>query len=235
MSDLKDKVIIVTGAFGVLGASVAQAAAQAGAKVALVDLAADAPDGLQTQLGDEALFLGGVDLTNADTTAAAFKSAQEQLGGLDGLVNVAGGFLWETLEGGSLESWNQMYEMNVRTAVTATASAVPLLRQSGSGRIINVSAAASAKAAGGMGPYAASKAGVSRFTESLAEELKDTSITVNAIAPTIIDTPRNRTDMPGADFTAWVTPQAAADVILFLLSDKSQPITGATIPLAGRT
>ena len=82
-----------------------------------------------------------------------------------------------------------------------------------------------------MGAYAASKAGVARLTEALSEEVKAQGITVNAILPSIIDTPANRRDMPDADFRKWVTPEAIADVIVFLLSEKSRAITGASIPV----
>ena len=85
-----------------------------------------------------------------------------------------------------------------------------------------------------MGAYAASKAGVQRFTEALAEELKDQGVTVNAILPGIIDTPRNRIDMPQADFSRWVSPEAIAQVILFLASDAAGAVTGAAIPVTGR-
>jgi NAD(P)-dependent dehydrogenase (short-subunit alcohol dehydrogenase family) len=85
-----------------------------------------------------------------------------------------------------------------------------------------------------MGAYTASKAGVQKLTESLAEELKDRGVTVNAVLPSTIDTPRNRADMPGADFSRWVTPQAIAEVVLFLASDAAQAITGAAIPVSGR-
>jgi len=85
-----------------------------------------------------------------------------------------------------------------------------------------------------MGPYAASKAAVARLTESLAEELKDRSITVNAVLPSIIDTPQNRADMPDADFSRWVAPEAIAEVILFLVSDAAAAVTGALIPVTGR-
>ena len=86
----------------------------------------------------------------------------------------------------------------------------------------------------GMGAYAASKSGVARLTEALAEELKEKNITVNAVMPSVIDTAPNRADMPDADFSAWVSPKALAEVILFLLSDASEPITGALIPVTGR-
>ena len=85
-----------------------------------------------------------------------------------------------------------------------------------------------------MGAYAASKAGVARLTEALAEELKDKGVTVNAVLPSIIDTPRNREDMPKADFTRWVAPEALADVIVFLLSAQARAITGALVPVTGR-
>jgi 3-oxoacyl-[acyl-carrier protein] reductase len=89
------------------------------------------------------------------------------------------------------------------------------------------------KAGAGMGPYAASKSGVHRLTESLAEELKGV-VTVNAVMPSIIDTEANRRDMPEADFSTWVQPAELAGVILFLLSGEARAVTGALVPVAGR-
>ena len=86
-----------------------------------------------------------------------------------------------------------------------------------------------------MGAYAAAKAGVHRLTESLAEELKADGVTVNAVLPSIIDTPANRADMPEADFSAWVAPADLAEVILFLASPAARALTGALIPVTGRT
>jgi NAD(P)-dependent dehydrogenase (short-subunit alcohol dehydrogenase family) len=99
---------------------------------------------------------------------------------------------------------------------------------------VNVGALAASKAATGMGAYAASKAGVARLTEALAEELKDKGVTVNAVLPSIIDTPTNRADMPDADATRWVSADALAAVIAFLLSDDASAVTGALIPVCGR-
>ena len=154
--------------------------------------------------------------------------------GIDGLVNVAGGFRWEKVEDGDIETWDQLYSMNLRTAVIASKAALPALLERGRGRIVNIGAGAAAKARAGMGAYTASKAGVQRLTEALSEELKDRGITVNAILPGTIDTPRNRLDMPDADFARWVTPAAIADVIAFLASDAAGAITGAAIPVFGR-
>ena len=132
-----------------------------------------------------------------------------------------------------MAAWDRMFALNAKTALTASKAALPHLIES-RGAIVNVGANAALKAGAGMGAYAASKAGVARLTEALAEELKDRGITVNAVLPSIIDTPANRADMPKADFGKWVKPGQLADVIVFLLSEKSQAITGALLPVTGR-
>jgi NAD(P)-dependent dehydrogenase (short-subunit alcohol dehydrogenase family) len=227
---LQGKVVVVTGGFGSLGRAVVRAALAAGAKVAALD---QAP--ANGALADGALALGEVNLADAQSATRALDHAAAELGGLDALVNVAGSFRWEALETGSLETWDLLYQTNLRTAVCASRAALPhLLRSGGGGRIVNIGAAAAAKAGPGLGAYAASKAGVARLTEALSEEVKDRGITVNAVLPSIIDTPANRADMPDADFSRWVTPEALAAVIVFLLSAPAQAITGALIPVSGR-
>jgi NAD(P)-dependent dehydrogenase (short-subunit alcohol dehydrogenase family) len=229
--DLDGKCVAISGAFGALGASVVRAVQDAGARVAAIDQApaAQAPGTLR-----DAHRLGGVDLADAEAARDALTRAAGALGGLDALVNIAGGFRWETLAEGSLDTWDLLYRMNLRTAVAASQAALPHLLARGGGRIVNVGAAASAKAGTGMGAYAASKSGVARLTEALAEELKDRGVTVNAVLPSIIDTPRNRADMPKAEFARWVTPEALADVVVFLLSARARAINGALIPVVGR-
>ena len=128
-----------------------------------------------------------------------------------------------------------MYSLNLRTAVAASRAALPHLKASGAGRIINVGAgAAAARAGAGMAAYTASKAGVHKFTESLADELKDAGVTVNAVLPGIIDTPQNRADMPNADTSRWVQPVDIAEVVLFLASAQARSVTGALIPVTGK-
>jgi NAD(P)-dependent dehydrogenase (short-subunit alcohol dehydrogenase family) len=231
MSDVKKRVVI-TGAVGALGSAVAQAFASAGARLALIDRAADPKDLLKT-LGGQHSFKGGVDLSDPAQAQSALDAAAGALGGVDVLVNIAGAFRWETLAAGKLETWDFLYSVNLKTAVCACKAVLPHL-SSQHGRIINIGANAAAKAGAGMGAYAASKAGVAKLTEALAEELKDQGITVNAVLPSIIDTPANRADMPNADFTRWVAPAALADVILFLASDAARAVTGALIPVSGR-
>lgn len=219
--------VIVTGGFGVLGQGVAEGFAAAGYKVARIDFAAAAHSPVTG-----ALDLGGIDLTDVAATESAVNAVVAAHGGVDVLVNVAGGFTWETLEGGSIDSWARMQAMNLISNATITKLAIPHLAKSGSGAVINIGAGAAIKAGMGMGAYAASKSGVHRLTEALAEELAGQGVTVNAILPSIIDTPTNRADMPDADFATWVQPAAIADVILFLASPAARAITGALIPVS---
>jgi NAD(P)-dependent dehydrogenase (short-subunit alcohol dehydrogenase family) len=231
-TSLHDKVIVVTGGFGVLGSTLGQQLLERGARIALLDRA-ERPS---TGLADSAslLSLGGVDLSAVESAQSALQQVAEHFGRIEGLVNVAGGFAWETLEEGSLATWDRLYQMNLRTAVVASQAVLPHLSSLAGGRIVNIGAQASLKAGMGMGAYAASKAGVARLTEALAEELKDRHITVNAVLPSIIDTPTNRKDMPDADFSRWVSPAQLAAVIAFLLSDAADAVTGACLPVSGR-
>jgi NAD(P)-dependent dehydrogenase (short-subunit alcohol dehydrogenase family) len=232
MATLAGKVVAVTGGSGQLGTAVVRAALAAGARVASLDHAAAPRD---TAALEGALAFGGFDLAEPDAAARALDQVVEKLGGLDALVNVAGTFRFENLADGSLETWDLLYRVNLRTAVSASRAALPHLFRRGGGRIVNVGALAAAnRAAGGMGAYTASKAGVLKLTEALAAELKDHGITVNAVLPSTIDTPANRADMPKADFSRWVAPQDLASVIVFLLSDEARAVTGALIPVAGR-
>jgi NAD(P)-dependent dehydrogenase (short-subunit alcohol dehydrogenase family) len=227
-------VVVVTGAFGALGRAVAEAFARRGARLALVDLAPP-PPAPGAEGGAAPLVFGGVDLTDAEATRRVMAATAMRFGGIDVLVNIAGGFRWERLEDGDPDTCDQLYALNLRTAVVCCKAALPALLERGTGRIVNVGAgAAAARAGAGMGPYTASKAGVQRLTESLAEEVKDRGITVNAILPGVIDTPRNRADMPDADFSRWVAPEAIAEVIVFLASEAARAVTGASIPVLGR-
>ncbi len=222
------KILIITGALGALGRVVAERALARGAKIAAVDHAKT-----QAPASAERLELGGVDLTDPAKTKQAIDAAAKHFGKLDALINIAGGFAFETIAEGEAKTWQHMFAMNVMTARNASHAALPHLSRSGAGRIVNVGAMGALQAGSGMGPYAASKAGVHRLTEALASEWKG-KVTVNAVLPSIIDTPANRADMPKADFAKWVAPSELAEVILFLASDAASAVTGALIPVNGR-
>ena len=224
---MSDRVIAVTGGHGALGRAVVEAALADGLKVAVIDHASG-----QSAPG-EALELGGVDLTDPASAAQAIEAVVARFGRLDALLNIAGGFVWQTTDDDA-PAWDRMHALNVNTTLNATRAALPHLKASPEGRIVNVGANGALKSAAGMGAYAASKSGVHRLTESLAEELKSTSVTVNAVLPSILDTAQNRADMPDADPAKWVAPPDLARVILFLASPESRAVTGALIPVVGK-
>lgn len=229
--NLTGKKIVVTGASGALGTAIVKGVRAAGGTVAAIDRHSAAEE-LRSLPGVE--LFGGFDLSKPQDADNAIREAATRLGRLDGLVNVAGTFRWETVEAGSADTWDLLYRVNLSTAVNASRAAVPILANSGVGRIVNIGAAGAMKASAGMGAYAASKAGVIKLTEALAEETKARNITVNAVLPSIIDTPANRADMPKANFDKWVRTDQIADLVVFLLSDHASAITGAAIPIVGR-
>ena len=225
---MNGKVVVVTGALGALGKVVMETALARGAHVAGIDHAS-----AQVSATPARLVLGGIDLTDAAQAMTAIDQVVSHFGRLDALINIAGGFAFETVADGDPKTWQRMYALNVTTALNASRAAIPHLTASSAGRIINVGAMGALQAGAGMGAYAASKAGVHRLTEALAAEHKG-KITVNAVLPSIIDTTANRASMPKSDFTKWVTPRELTEVILFLASDAASAVTGALLPVSGR-
>lgn len=225
---MKDSIIVVTGGFGNVGRGVANHLEELGSTAVLVDRAA-VPDDMPAEHA-----VGGVDLTDPAQAEQAIATTVERYGRIDGLVNVAGTFRFETIAEGSADTWDFLYQINVRTALNTSRAAIePLVATQGS--IVNVGAAnAFVPAKAGFGAYTASKAGVLKLTEALADELKDRFVRVNAVLPSIIDTALNRRTMPDADFDRWVTTDALAEVIGFLLSDAARAVTGALVPVSGR-
>lgn len=225
---LEGKVIVVTGAFGQLGRAVVDEVRAQGGRAALLDVSeGQAPEGSRAWQ---------LDLTSLADATRVFEQVAEHFGRIDGLANIAGGFRWQTVgESRDLAEWSALHAMNLQTCVTASKAALPWLQRCGAGRVVNVGATGAVKAASGMGAYAASKAGVMRLTEALADEVKLQGITVNAVLPSIIDTPANRADMPKANHDRWVKPQDIARVIAFLLSDAAAAVTGALVPVTGKT
>lgn len=221
MAELEGRVIVVTGALGALGSAVSSALEQAGTRVARIDQAGAA--------SPADLVFGGLDLTDEAASRQAMSEIAARCGRIDGLANIAGGFVWRTLADGSAADWEQMFKINLITAVSASRAVLEHLGKGAS--IVNIGANAATRAGAGMGAYAASKSGVTRLTESLAEELAPAGVRVNAILPSIIDTLANRRDMPKADFTTWVAPEDIAKVVVFLMSDEASAISGASIPV----
>ena len=230
-------VAIVTGAFGALGRAVATRLAADGLQLALADAApapADADHGEWARRLTGALWLPGVDLADSAAARAAVEHCVQHFGALDVVANIAGGFAWQPVADGDSATWEAQFRGNVLSALAVSRAALPHLRGRQQACIVNVGAAAAARAGAGMGAYTAAKSGVLRLTEALAEEVKAEGLRVNAVLPSILDTPANRRDMPGADPARWVAPEALADVIAFLVGPGARAIHGAAIPVIGR-
>ena len=158
----------------------------------------------------------------------------EAVGTIDVLANIAGGFtMGDSVASTSDETWNFMFDLNARTVLNMVRAVVPGMTEQGHGKIINVGARNGLRGIANMAAYSASKSVVIRLTESLADELKSKNINVNCVLPSIIDTQRNREDMPKANFNKWVKPEAMAKVVLFLASRDADPIHGASLPVEG--
>lgn len=238
MFDFSGHVVMVTGASGNLGAAVARAFAAAGASLVLADRAADRLPGLLPELAaaPQHMLCGAVDATDPASVQHWVDAALRRFGRIDVLANTIGGYragvpTHET----SLETWDFMLNLNARTAFVISRAVLPAMLQQGNGRIIHTAARAALAGAANHSAYNASKSVVVRLVESMAAEYKHHGITVNCVLPGTIDTPDNRQAMPNADFSKWVSPAAIADVFLFLASDAARAVTGAALPVYGRS
>ena len=184
------------------------------------------------QLSDDYNVIGisGIDLSITKNAERTVGEIINKYGQIYGLLNIAGGFIWKEIIDTSLDDIENMFSMNFKTMFNMTKAVLPILDKNESSRIINIGAVGAISADYGMASYAISKSAVMRFTEALSKET-DHSITVNAILPSIIDTPQNRQDMPGADRKDWVTTTNIIDQIRFLLSDQGASINGQLIKL----
>jgi NAD(P)-dependent dehydrogenase (short-subunit alcohol dehydrogenase family) len=234
MIDLTGRIVVVTGAAGHLGRAVVAKAAAAGARLALLDRSPDRLDPVAAE-AENVIRLSGLDLTDSREVEQALGAVTDRFGRLDGVVCTVGAFHASAgLGADDWSVWETMLTANLRATLVACQAALPRLTSPG-GRIIAVGARPALVAPAGMAAYAAAKSGVLRLIESLAAEQAERGITANTVLPSIIDTSDNRKAMPKADPSRWVTPDAIADVILFLLSDMPRAISGAAIPVYGRS
>lgn len=235
--EFQNKVVVITGAAGNLGRAVAQAFSQQDARLALLDLNEETIQAVIHDLpgGTEAKAYA-VNLLEADSVSQTLQRIIQEFGRVDILANIAGGFsMGPLIQDTGDRDWDFMMNLNARSIFYTARTVIPCMLDNGGGRIINVSARAALEGKGRMGPYCASKAAVRTLTESLAAENKFDNINVNCILPGTIDTPQNRDAMPDANFSNWVPPAALADVVVFLASEAARCITGAAIPVYGKS
>lgn len=227
------KVVVVTGAAGALGHAVFEHFADGGARVVALDYSNELLDVAFSRKDSGHRYLE-VDLTSRDSCQRVLTGVIDDLGQIDVLCNIAGGFLMgEAVHETSDKTWDFLFNLNTRSIVNTSSVVVPQMHKQGAGKIINIAAKAATQGFANMGAYTASKAAVMRLTEAMAAELREQRINVNCIMPGTIDTPRNRQDMPDADHSLWVPPSQLASVIGFLASEAAVAVHGAAIPVDG--
>lgn len=231
----KPTCMIVTGAAGNLGRATALRLAGQGLNLVCVDRTAEALNAMVQTLPANAnvLTFAGADLSNPAVAQAMVEAATDSFGGVDGLINTVGGFATGPVNGDALDQWDLMLNLNARVALVTSIAVLPTMQAARYGRIVHIAAAPGLKAGANQAAYAASKAAVLRLTESIAAEHRGNRITANCILPGTIDTPQNRAAMPDAKVSDWVSPDAIARLIAFLVSSEAAVVTGAAIPATG--
>ncbi len=221
--------VIVTGGTGSLGSAVVKAFLEAGDRVVVPFIDAAERDRMVESLGQSPdLLLLKADVADESDAARVVQAT----GTVDVLVNGVGGFAGGPgLAEGPLEDWDRMYRINLRTAVTMTRAALTSMRRDPGGSILFVASSAVESSPPGLGAYVASKAGVASLARTLANEVRNTSLRVNTVVPTTIDTPANRAAMPDADVSSWTAPGEIARVLLWLASAEAATVHGAFVPV----
>jgi NAD(P)-dependent dehydrogenase (short-subunit alcohol dehydrogenase family) len=236
--DLQDRVAIVTGGTGALGSAVAVDLLQRGVKVAVPYMAEPQWKALQSRAGKDSVNLWGskVDLTQAADVKQFAGQVIEHWKRIDFLVCIAGGFAAGKIHETSEESWDLMFNVNLRSVYLAVRAVVPQMIQQSFGRVITTSSAAILNGGGaGIAAYAISKGAMRQLTEILAAELNEHNIHAHCILPGTMDTEANRRDMPKSDFSTWVKVEDVANVVRFLLSDDARSIRSVAVPVLGQS
>lgn len=224
--------VLVAGGTGALGSAVVRELLAAGRPVTATWVEERERERAEAELGGEAgLTLVQADLFDAEAAGAAVDGVAD----LGAVVNLIGGFSSGPLcHETDPEEFERMLRLNLRPGFLLARAAMPRLIEAGGGAYVGVSARPALRPFAGAVGYVTAKAGVLAFVRALDVEYRDQGIRSNAILPSVIDTPANREAMPGADHSRWVTPEAIARVVRFLVSDESAPTSGAEVPVYGR-
>ncbi len=228
----KSGAVLVAGGTGALGGAVLAELLDAGYPVTATWVVEAERERIEAELGGEQrLSLVQADLLDEDAVNAAVTGVQ----GLTAVVNLVGGFAMGGRVGDTpVDDFYEMLRLNLRPGYLLAHNALPLLAAAGGGAYVGVSARAALEPFSGAAGYITAKAGVLAFVKALDAEYRDEGVRCNAILPSVIDTPRNRADMPDADHSKWVPPAEIAKVVRFLVSEESAPVSGAGVPVYGR-
>jgi NAD(P)-dependent dehydrogenase (short-subunit alcohol dehydrogenase family) len=229
--DFRDRRVIVTGGTGALGTATVEALLAAGATCHIP--CRNAAEAERSPLRTHERVVLTVTGSLADEAAVA--SLYEGVAPLWASIHIAGGFAAGPLRDMSAATLRQQIDTNLVSCALCCRAALKAM--TGGGRIVNVSARAGLewRSGAGMVAYTASKAAVAALTAALAEEVAKDDILVNAVAPSIMDTPANRASMPKADYALWPKVEEVAATILFLASPDNRVTRGAIVPVYGKS
>ncbi|KAB2879419.1 SDR family oxidoreductase [bacterium] len=238
---LENKVCIVTGALGGLGQTAVKTFLHNGATVVGVDSEKVLTDEFrksvfwQTVEKHNKWKFRATDVLSESHVNELTKETILKYSKIDILINLVGGiYPWSEVTEVETKTWDFTIDLNLKSTFLCSREVLKIMKTQKNGKIINVGAIAGLKGGSKAGPYGVAKAGVINLTETMAEENKIHNIQINAIVPSIIDTPANRKSMPDADFSNWVKAEEIAELLLFLASDKSSGVTGSIIKVPGR-
>ncbi|MDE2837819.1 MAG: SDR family NAD(P)-dependent oxidoreductase [Chloroflexota bacterium] len=219
------KTVVVTGGSGAVGRVASRRFVEAGARVVVADMAPP-PDEAgavvyhETNVLDEASVRG------------LFERVASEFGGPHALVNIAGGFRFgPSVEEMEESDWDSLLQLNLKSTFLTIKNVLPYMKAQDYGRIVSIAARSGLRGDPMVAHYSVSKGGVILLTQSVAAEVKAHDITVNAVLPSIIDTPANREAMPDAKAERWVQPDDLANVLLFLASEEARAVSGAAVPV----
>ena len=235
--NIEDEVVVITGATGFLGSAVSKAFVDAGATVVGVYVVDDElPFFRKTLSGDaKGVVLEKADVTKEGEMDRVASKVVRRFRRIDALVNTVGGYMAGTVEDTTADAFDRAFTLNLRSAFLACKAVIPTMRNQKRGKIVNVSTRTALRGEAEAFLYAASKSGVNRLTEALAEELMDVNVQVNCVMPSVMDTPANRGWMSKAQIAKAVKTEEVARVIRWLCSKEADPISGAAIPIYGRS
>ncbi len=230
-----NQTVVITGAAGALGSTTAELFFRAGANIALVDISfAKLTHPRWKHAKNVGMF--ETDLTDVNSVNNSVAQIIERVGKIDCLANVAGGFkMGPMVHETSVADWEFMLNLNAKSVFLMSRAVIPHMLEKKKGKIVNVAARAATEGKTKMAPYCVSKAAVITLTQSLAAEHKMNNINVNCILPGTVDTPQNRNDMPDANFSNWVPTTDLANEILHLCSEQAKEVTGAAVPVYGKS
>lgn len=232
------RTVLVTGGTGGLGRALAPLLIADGFQLGITYLIPAEAEALEAELqpDPDQVLLRRVDSSDPEAVATFVKDAAERFGSIDALVALVGGWAGGTdVEDTDDLRLERMLDLNLRSTFFSVRAVLPYLRQNGKGRIVTVGSRAAVDNPSGQAAFNIAKAGVVALTKSVANELRGTEITANALLPSVIDTPATREAMPYADYVDWPTPAEIAGVIAFMLSDEAAVMNGATVPVYGNT